>query len=105
MPGNPAFLQFGVRDGKTSLYVAVGAARLAAIVSPIAGSTEHSVDAWYGVGYSNAAGCGSTETFDDCSYALAELRADPSSEAFEMPIAGIGVGFCGVRFASDGMAL
>jgi len=105
MAGDPAFLQFGQRDGKTSLYVAVGAARLAAIVSPIAGSTEHAVDAWYGVGYTNATGCGSTGTFDDCSYALAELHADPSSKAFEMAVAGIGVGFCGVQFASDGTAL
>jgi hypothetical protein len=103
--GDPAFLQFGVRDGKTSLYVAVGAARLAAVIAPVAGTTEHAVDAWYGVGYTNAAGCGSTGTFDDCSYALAELHADPSSKSFEMAVAGIGVGFCGVQFASDGAAL
>lgn len=103
--GGPAFLQFGVRDGKTSLYVAVGAARLAARITPVAGSTEHTVDAWYGVGYTNATGCGSTGTFDDCSYALAELHADPSSRAFEMAVAGIGVGFCGVQFASDGTVL
>jgi hypothetical protein len=105
MPGDPAFLQFGVQDGKTSLYVAVGAARLAAVVSRIAGTTEHAVDAWYGVGYTNAAGCGGRATFDDCSYALAELHADPSSTGFEMAVAGIGVGFCGVQFASDGAAL
>ena len=101
----PAFLQFGQRDGATSLYVAVGAARLAAIVSPIAGSTDHTVDAWYGVGYTNATGCGSTGTFDDCSYALAELHANPASHAFEMAVAGVGVGFCGVQFASDGSKL
>jgi hypothetical protein len=103
--GGPAFLQFGQRDGKTSLYVAVGAARLAAIVTPIAGSTEYAVDAWYGVGYTNAASCGSTGTFDDCSYALTELHADPSTKGFEMSVAGIGVGFCGVQFASDGAKL
>jgi len=100
-----AFLQFGVRDGKTSLYIAVGAARLAALISPIAGTTDQVVDAWYGVGYSNAAGCGSTGTFDDCSYALAELHANPSTKALEMAVAGIGVGFCGVQFASDGTEL
>jgi hypothetical protein len=100
--GDPAFLQFGVRDGATSLYVAAGAARLAAVVAPIEGTTDHTVDAWYGVGYTNASGCGSTGTFDDCSYALAELHADPATRAFEMSVAGIGVGFCGIQFASDG---
>lgn len=100
-----AFMQFGERDGKISLYVAVGAERLAAIVAPIAGSTDHVVDAWFGVGYTNATGCGSTGTFDDCSYALTELHADPASHSFEMAVAGIGVGFCGVQFASDGTVL
>jgi hypothetical protein len=105
MPGDAAFLQFGERDGKTSLYVAVGAARLAAIISPIDGSTDHVVDAWYGVGYTNASGCGSTGTFDDCSYAITELHANPATRTFEMAVAGIGVGFCGVQFASDGTVL
>ena len=33
-------------------------------------------------------------TFDGCSYALAELDADTSSEAVELAVAGVGVGFC-----------
>jgi hypothetical protein len=104
-PGDPAFVQFGERDGETSLYVAIGAARLAALIAPIAGSTDHTVEAWYGVGYNNATSCGSAGAFDDCSYALAELHANPASTSFEMAVAGIGVGFCGVQFASDGAAL
>jgi hypothetical protein len=104
-PGDPAFMQFGQRDGKTALYVAIGAARLAALVTPIEGSTDHIVDAWYGVGYTNAAGCGTTHTFDDCSYAITELHANPATKAFEMSVAGIGVGFCGIQFASDGTLL
>jgi hypothetical protein len=100
-----AFLQFGVVDGKTSLYIAVGAARLAALISPIAGTTDHVVDAWYGVGYNNVTSCGSTGTFDDCSYALTELHANPATKALEMAVAGVGVGFCGVQFASDGTEL
>lgn len=103
--GDPGFLQFGEHDGRTSLYVAFGAARLAAIVSPIEGSTEYMVDAWYGVGYDNAAGCGTTGTFDGCSYAVTELYANPVSRSFEMAVAGVGVGFCGVQFGSDGTSL
>jgi hypothetical protein len=103
--GDPAFMQFGQRDGKTALYVAGGAARLAALVTPIEGTTDHVVDAWYGVGYTNAAGCGSTGTFDGCSYAITELHANPATKAFEMSVAGLGVGFCGVQFASDGALL
>jgi len=103
--GDPGFLQFGQQDGTTSLYVAIGAARLAAIISPIAGTTDHQVHLWYGVGYLNATGCGSTGTFDDCSYGVTELTADASSDSFEMAVAGIGMGFCGVQFASDGTVL
>src|SRR5262249_39790111 len=46
-----------------------------------------------------------TGTFDDCSYAITELHANPATKAFEMSVAGIGVGFCGVQFASDGTLL
>jgi hypothetical protein len=103
--GDVAFLQFGASAGKTSLYVAVGAARVAAVVTPIDGSADSTVDAWYGVGYTNATGCGSTGTFDDCSYAVTQLHANPATKAFEMSIAGIGVGFCGVQISSDGSSL
>lgn len=104
-PGDPGFLQFGERDGKVSLYVAAGAARLAALVTPIAGTTDHTVDAWYGVGYNNATACGTSGSFDGCSYAVTELHANPTTQQFEMSVAGIGVGFCGIQFGSDGMSL
>lgn len=103
--GDPGFLQFGERDGKISLYVAAGAARLAALVTPIAGTTDHMVDAWYGVGYNNATACGSSGSFDGCSYAVTELHANPTTRQFEMSVAGIGVGFCGIQFGSDGTSL
>jgi hypothetical protein len=99
------FLQFAEHDGKLSLYVDAGAARFAAIVTPVEGSTEYMVDAWYGVGYSTKGGCGSTGTFEACSQSVTELYANPVTKTFEMSVAGLGVGFCGVQFGSNGAAL
>ncbi|HMG22813.1 MAG TPA: hypothetical protein VK607_15875 [Kofleriaceae bacterium] len=104
-PGVPAaFMQFGKRDGVSYLFVTGGAARVAARVTPVAGTTDVKVDAWYGVGYTNAS-CGSDGTFDGCSYAVTEIHADPTSHAFEMAVAGIGVGFCGISMRSDGASI
>lgn len=105
--GTPAFMQFGQSDGLTSLFITGGAARLAARITPIAGTTEHEVEAWYGVGYTNATseGCDPVGSFDGCSYAVTQLRANPTTGAFEMSVAGIGVGFCGVQIRSDGVSI
>ena len=93
--GPPGFMQFGSdADGTTYLYVTGGATRLAARV---AGDT---VDLWYGVGYTNAM-CGNG-AFDGCSYGVTQIEAQPASRAFEMAVAGIGVGYCGVQLRSDG---
>lgn len=102
--GPPAFLQFGQRDGATYLFVTGGAARVAARVVPDATGADVTLDAWYGVGYTNAQ-CGTDHTFDGCSYAATRLRAAPAARAFEMTVAGVGVGFCGVQVASDGAVL
>jgi hypothetical protein len=99
--GPAAFMQFGKLDGVTYLFVTGGAARVAARVTPVAGTTDVMVDAWYGVGYTNAT-CGTDGTFDGCSYAVTEIHADPTTRAFEMAVAGIGVGFCGISMRSDG---
>jgi hypothetical protein len=98
------FLQFGQRDGITYLYVTGGASRVAARITPVAGTADVSVDAWYGVGYTNAS-CGTDGSFDGCSYAAAALHADPTIHAFEMTVAGIGVGFCGISMRSDGASI
>jgi hypothetical protein len=100
----PAFMQFGVRDGVTYLFVTGGASRVAARVTPVAGTSDVAVDAWYGVGYTNAS-CGSDGTFDGCSYAATQIHADPTTRAFEMTVAGIGVGFCGISMRSDGASI
>jgi hypothetical protein len=100
--GEPAaFMQFGKLDGVTYLFVTGGAARVAARVAPVSGTTDVEVDAWYGVGYTNAT-CGTDGTFDGCSYAATEIHADPSTRGFEMAVAGIGVGFCGISMRSNG---
>jgi hypothetical protein len=92
-------MQVGQRDGDTFLYVTGGATRVAARIA-----ADSTVDAWYGVGYTNDM-CGSDGTFDGCSYAVTQIHADPSTTAFEMTVAGIGVGYCGIQIASDGMAI
>jgi hypothetical protein len=101
--GPAAFMQFGKRDQTTYLYITGGAARVAARVvaddqnAPV-------VDVWYGVGYTNAT-CGSDHTFDGCSYAVTQIHADSATHAFEMTVAGIGVGFCGIQVRSDGASI
>jgi hypothetical protein len=102
--GPAAFMQFGQRDGVTYLFVTGGAARVAARVTPVSGTTDVEVDAWYGVGYTNAM-CGTDHTFDGCSYAATQIHADPTTRAFEMTVAGIGVGFCGISMRSDGTSI
>jgi hypothetical protein len=104
-PGEPAaFMQFGKLDGVTYLFITGGAARLAARIAPVPGTAGVEVDAWYGVGYTNAT-CGSDGTFDGCSYAATQIHGDPTTRAFEMAVAGIGVGFCGISMRSDGAAI
>jgi hypothetical protein len=100
--GDAGFLQFGEQDGGLSLYVAIGTTRLAAIIAPIEGSTRYLVDAWYGIGYGSAADCG---TSAGCAYAATQLYANPVTRTFEMAVAGLGVGYCGVQFGSDGSAI
>ena len=101
--GTPAaFMQFGRMDDATYLYVTGGATRVAARVT---GTTDAPiVDLWYGVGYTNAS-CGADGTFDGCSYAVTQIHAEPATRAFEMSVAGIGVGYCGVQVRSDGTSL
>jgi hypothetical protein len=101
--GNDGFMQFAVVEGVTSIYVAVGAARFAAIVTPGATAADDAVDAWYGVGYDNATSCGGS--FDGCSYGLTELHASSTTHAFELAVAGIGEGYCGVQLQSDGTSI
>lgn len=54
---DPKLMQFGVKDKVTYLYVAVGAAWVAAKATPVDGTTsDYTVEAWMGVGYTNEGG-------------------------------------------------
>jgi hypothetical protein len=106
MPTDASFFQFGQKDGVTYLYEVGGAETIAARVTPAAdGSGQYAVSAWLGVGNNNATSCGNASGFDDCSYGVMALEANPSRMHFELTVAGIGFGYCGAQLASDGMTV
>lgn len=99
--GDPSLTQFGVKDGKTYIYSASGAERIAAIITPVDGATgAYTVQAWIGLGYSNTSGCSSS--WDGCSYGAMALKANSNTKAFEFSVAGMGFGYCGAQLKSDG---
>ncbi len=105
-PARAAFFQFGQKDGTTYLYETIGAESIGARVAPVVGSPgQYTVDAWMGVGYENATGCGNGTGFDDCSYGVMALEADSSHLKFELSVAGIGFGYCGAQLKSDSMTV
>jgi hypothetical protein len=99
---DPGLIMIGQNNGVTYVWDANGAAWTAAIATP--DGSSYDVHAWYSVGLGNgqsgSGSCGST--WDGCSYGVAEVYSNASSGAFEMTAAGIGVGYCGIQFASDG---
>jgi len=100
---DPKLIQFGVKDGVTYLYVAVGAAWVAAKATLVTGSTtDYTVDAWMGVGYTNQGGTCGGGTWDGCSYGVLQIKADSQASTFEMAVSGLGFGFCGAQLKSDG---
>jgi hypothetical protein len=103
MPADDGFFEFGVNAGVVYLYEANGAAAIGARLTPAAdGSGRYSVEAWMGVGYTNATGCGKENGYDDCSYGVMALEADAARAHLELTVAGIGFGYCGAQLVSDG---
>lgn len=99
--GDPGFVQFGVKDKVIYIYAANGAEWAASVVTPIEGSTtDYTILAYLGLGYSNEFGCSST--WDGCSYGGMILEANSSTKAFELSVAGMGFGYCGAQLKSDG---
>ena len=113
------FVQFGVKDGVTYLYVIGGAGEMAAIMTPTSGGGgaggasgdggvtggDYTVQAWIGVGLDNAKSCGDSGTFDGCSYGVMQIAASSSASTFEMSVGGLGFGFCGAQIRSDGASI
>lgn len=94
---DPGFFQFGVNEGVTYIYAASGAERIAAIVTPVTGTTgQYAVQAWIGLGYLN------TGTWDSMSYGVMQLTANSNTRSLELSVAGIGFGYCGLQLISDG---
>ena len=98
---------YGAHAGHVYLYTSSAMVRLAADVTLAEeeGTSPPRVELLYAVGIMNAERCGSTGTYDGCSYGVAEIRAEPATGRFEMATAGVGIGFCGVQLRSDGSAL
>jgi len=91
------FEQWGKKDDTTYIFTHIGAGNVAAIVKPIAGTTDkYRVDAWMSVGLTN------TPAWDKMSYGVMQVMADSSINTMEMTVAGSGFGFCGAQFKSDG---
>lgn len=102
--GDPGLIMIGKNNGATYVWDANGAGWVAAIATP--DGSSYDIHAWYSVGIGNGVSgsgggtCGGS--WDDCSYAVAEVSTIAATGAFEMTAAGIGIGYCGVQFASDG---
>lgn len=100
---DPSLVQWGKKDGVTYLYTAVGASRVAVIATPITGTSNYTVQAWMGVGYTNST-CGAG-SWDTCSYGVIQLEANSNTSTFEMVVAGMGFGYCGAQLKSDGTSV
>ena len=94
------FVQWGVNEGVTYLYVAVGAEHAAVIATPAGTAGDVRIQGWFGVGYTNAS-CG-PGTWDGCSYGVMQLLADASGGVFELSVAGVGFGYCGAQLKASG---
>lgn len=85
--------------GKRSALVA----SLAAIATPVSGSTtDYTVHVWFSVGNNNAT---ADASWDAGSYTVAELIGNSATGKFEMTAAGMGIGFAGAQFKSDGTTI
>ncbi len=105
---DPGLVIFGQDSTKVFyLYTANGASWTAAIATPITGNDgKYAVHAWIGVGYSNGTSGGSnaacSKSWDNCSYGVVEIDANEVTKKFEMAVAGMGIGYCGAQYVSDG---
>ena len=99
--GPPGFLEFGTGpDGATWINVTLAGSTVLAQLTPIGDATgQYAVHTWLTVP-ANTTDC--TDPFMRGSYGAIELKADESTKAFEMVVAGTGFGYCGAQLRSDG---
>jgi len=94
---DPALFQFGTQAGVTYYYIANGDNRAAIVVTPVTGATgKYSVQVWMGIGYVNPV------TIDSAAYGAYEIAGNSNTNAFEMAVAGVNMGYCGMQVISDG---
>jgi len=89
------FVQWGVSDGVTYLYVYVGGNAFAATVMPEEIPGELLIDAWLTVGSEGP-------DWDSGSYGVIQLQANSRTVELELAVAGLGFGYCGAQLRSDG---
>eukprot|EP00808_Paulinella_micropora_P014431 g75724.t1 len=94
-PGGMMYGRSNVGSGPWHIYVYGGAGPVAARVSNLTAAQEQ-VEIWLSVGYTN------TPTWDGMSYCVAQIVAVPDLNQLEMSAAGLGIGFCGAQFVSNG---
>ena len=114
--GDPHLLQWAKVAGSFHVYSASGVGWIAAIATPLArtatdetptAASDYSVRAWFSVGFTNSqlpAGALGTGWFNG-SYGLVALTANPKEGSFELTAAGVGMGYCGAHFVSDGTSV
>jgi len=99
--GNGQFIQFGVKDGVTYLFVSI-LSPLAAISEPDpAAAGKYTSKVYLGIGADGGDGC-PTHTWYGCSHGAIHLRGSSATKAFEMTTAGLGFQYCGAHLKSDG---
>jgi hypothetical protein len=93
----PGFMEFGEDpSGATWINVTLAGSTVLAQMTPTSGSTGYAVHAWLTVPV-NTLACSMSRG----AYGAIELKADESTSAFEMVVAGTGFGYCGAHLRSD----
>jgi len=92
--GGSNFLQFGVFNSTAYFFAAIGDSKVAAEISNYSvNSSESTIRLFYSVGVVNVGG----------SHGVVRVLAKPAESFLEFTAAGVGIGFCGVQFQSNGV--
>jgi hypothetical protein len=107
--GSPtAFIEFGTApDGAIWINDSQSGGTTLAQLTPIADATgQYAVHIWLALpDPANPLDCTNPPPVGRGSYGAVELKADESTNAFEMVVAGTGFGYCGAQLKSDGTSV